>query len=65
MLLADEPTGALDTASGQQVMALFEELNREEGVTIVVVTHDPEVAARCGRVIRIRDGQIERDEGGR
>ena len=63
VLLADEPTGALDTASGQRVMALFGELNREEGVTIVVVTHDPEVAARCERVIRIRDGVVVSDGG--
>ena len=59
ILLADEPTGALDTESGKRVMGLFEALNREEGVTIVVVTHDPEVAERCGRIIRIRDGRIE------
>ena len=65
VLLADEPTGALDSASGQRVMALFEALNREEGVTIVVVTHDPEVAERCGRVVRIRDGQIEGSGGTR
>ena len=58
LLLADEPTGALDTESGQRIMALFGELNREEGVTVVIVTHDPEVAAQCDRIIRIRDGRI-------
>jgi putative ABC transport system ATP-binding protein len=65
ILLADEPTGALDTASGQRVMALFASLNREAGVTVVIVTHDPEVAAQCDRIIRIRDGRIETaGEGG-
>lgn len=63
VLLADEPTGALDTASGERVMALFAELNREVGLTVVIVTHDAEVAERCDRIVRIRDGVIVTDGG--
>ena len=61
VLLADEPTGNLDSASGAEVMALLEPLNRDRGVAVVVVTHDHEVAARARRQIHIRDGLIERD----
>jgi putative ABC transport system ATP-binding protein len=59
VLLADEPTGNLDTATGQAVLALLEQLNAEEGVALVLVTHDREVAARAKRQIRMRDGLIE------
>ena len=58
VLLADEPTGNLDTASGQAVLALLEELNAEKSVALVVVTHDREVAARAGREITMSDGRI-------
>ena len=58
ILLADEPTGALDQASGKQVMELFEELNKE-GVTIVMITHDAHVASMAKRVIHIIDGMIQ------
>src|SRR6266404_5536273 len=61
ILLADEPTGALDTATSYEIMALFEKLH-SEGNTIIVVTHEPNIAARANRVISIRDGQIEKDE---
>lgn len=57
ILLADEPTGALDQASGRQVMALFKELH-EEGVTIVMITHDASVAANAEKVLHIVDGEI-------
>ena len=57
LLLADEPTGALDTASGEQVMSLFEALN-EQGVTIVMITHEPSIAARAKRQMMIRDGRF-------
>ena len=58
VLLADEPTGNLDTKNGQAVLALLETLNREQGVALVIVTHDREVAARADRQIVMRDGEI-------
>jgi len=60
MILADEPTGALDTVTAGEIMALFEELNRE-GVTVVLVTHEEEIAAHARRIIRFRDGRIIED----
>jgi putative ABC transport system ATP-binding protein len=61
MLLADEPTGNLDSRSGADVMALLSRLNAERGVAVIVVTHDPEVAAHAHRRIDVRDGLVERD----
>ena len=61
ILFADEPTGNLDAANGANVVALLGELNRELGTTLVLVTHDPELAARAGRVIRLRDGAVVED----
>jgi putative ABC transport system ATP-binding protein len=58
LILADEPTGALDTRTSMEVMALFQELNRQ-GMTLVVVTHEPEVARFARRVLRFRDGRLE------
>ena len=58
ILLADEPTGALDSKSGRQIMELFDRLN-EEGVTIVMITHDAKIASYAKRVIHIIDGEIE------
>ncbi len=63
IILADEPTGNLDSVAGEEVMKVFERLNCEEGMTVVLVTHDSDVAARAQRIIRIRDGKVEREEG--
>lgn len=60
-LIADEPTGALDTATSQEIMNLFKRLNRDEGTTIIMVTHDPHVAAQCERVVKIIDGRVVSD----
>ena len=59
LLLCDEPTGALDSKTGVEVMDLLQRLNREEGITMIIVTHDPGVAAKTNRIIRIKDGVIE------
>ncbi|HWP37978.1 MAG TPA: ABC transporter ATP-binding protein [Gemmatimonadales bacterium] len=61
ILFADEPTGNLDADTGHQIIALLERLNREAGTTLVLVTHDPELAARARRVIRLHGGRIVSD----
>lgn len=60
-LLADEPTGNLDSVTGQAILGLFEELHRQ-GLTIIMVTHDESIADRCQRVVRLKDGLVDRDE---
>lgn len=62
VLLADEPTGNLDTKTGGAIMDLFEQLRAERGVTLIVVTHTPEVSARAERLLLLRDGRIVSDE---
>ena len=64
ILLADEPTGNLDQANGQAVMDLLFSLAAREGATLVMVTHDPALAARCGRVLRLSDGRVVADSAG-
>ena len=61
VLLADEPTGSLDFATGAKVMELMFEMNREAGTTLVLVTHDPGIAARCERQLRIEAGRLVSD----
>ena len=59
ILMADEPTGNLDTKSGDEIMELLLSLNHDRGTTLIIVTHDPEIAAHTGRVVNIRDGRVE------
>ena len=59
IIMADEPTGNLDSKSGKEIMELLKNLNQERQVTLIIVTHDPEVARQTQRVVRIRDGQVE------
>lgn len=61
LVLADEPTGNLDTASSEEVFALMRRFNRELGSTFLIVTHDPRIAARCDRTIELADGRITSD----
>ena len=61
VLLADEPTGAVDTKTSAEIMALIQRLNTEQGLTVIVVTHDPEVAGYAHRVLTIRDGRLVSD----
>ena len=61
LILADEPTGSLDSQSGEDILALLGQLNREQGTTILVVTHDRRVAQATQRIVRMRDGRIEED----
>jgi putative ABC transport system ATP-binding protein len=62
IILADEPTGNLDTRSSEEIMAIFQRLNKEQGITVIFVTHEPDIAAHTRRIIRIRDGRIHSDE---
>ncbi|HEX2571368.1 MAG TPA: ABC transporter ATP-binding protein [Polyangia bacterium] len=65
IVLADEPTGNLDSHNGELVMELFEQLNREDGVTLVMVTHNPAFAERASRRVFLKDGRVVSDEGSR
>jgi putative ABC transport system ATP-binding protein len=62
IILADEPTGALDTTTGEEIMQIFERLNREQSLTVILVTHEPDIAAHARRVIHVRAGLIAVDE---
>jgi putative ABC transport system ATP-binding protein len=61
IILADEPTGALDSRTSIEILAIFQRLNREAGMTVIVVTHEPDIAAYAGRNIHVRDGRLQRD----
>jgi putative ABC transport system ATP-binding protein len=63
LVLADEPTGNLDELSSGQVLSFLTEVCRERGTTIILMTHDPDAALRCDRMIKLRDGEIEQDLG--
>ena len=59
IVLADEPTGNLDTKTGDEIMKLLKELNKEEKRTIILVTHEPDIAAQARRIIKIKDGTVD------
>ena len=61
IILADEPTGALDSRTSVEIMAIFQRLNREAGMTVIVVTHEPDIAAYASRNIHFKDGRLQRD----
>ena len=61
IILADEPTGALDTRTSVEIMSIFQRLNREAGITMIVVTHEPDIAAYAGRNLHFRDGRLQKD----
>jgi putative ABC transport system ATP-binding protein len=62
IILADEPTGNLDSKSGAEVMVLLQGLNRERGITVVLVTHDPMIARHTGRILHLYDGRMTHNE---
>jgi len=62
IILADEPTGALDSRTSIEIMAIFQQLNRQKGITMIVVTHDPDVATYSNRSIHFKDGRLQLDE---
>lgn len=64
IILADEPTGALDSVTGRMIMDLFHRLHKSQGKTIVLITHSPELASECERIITLKDGEIIKEERG-
>jgi putative ABC transport system ATP-binding protein len=62
IIFADEPTGNLDSHTGEMVEKMLFDLNREKGITLVIVTHDPDLAAKCQRIVELKDGEIVNDE---
>ena len=64
LLLADEPTGNLDSHASEEIMAILAALHNEQNNTLVMITHEPEIARRCQRIVHFKDGQVEREENG-
>ncbi|MFQ5827288.1 MAG: ABC transporter ATP-binding protein [Dehalococcoidia bacterium] len=62
LILADEPTGNLDSRSGEEIIAIFEQLHHQEGITIILVTHDQDISNKAQRIIRLRDGMVSGEE---
>lgn len=62
IILADEPTGNLDSKSGREIMAILQRLNFDKGITVIIVTHDPNIAAHTRRIVRLQDGLVVADE---
>jgi putative ABC transport system ATP-binding protein len=62
ILLADEPTGNLDSRSSEQIIGILQALNRDEGITVIIVTHEPDIAEHTRRVVSMRDGQVIDDQ---
>jgi len=62
IILADEPTGNLDSRSGEEIMAIFQRLNAERGITIILVTHEHDIARHARRIVRIADGRVVEDQ---
>jgi len=62
LILADEPTGNLDTQTGEDIMKIFQTLNEDQNITIILVTHEPDIAAHAKRLIRVVDGRIATDQ---
>jgi putative ABC transport system ATP-binding protein len=62
ILLADEPTGNLDSKTGDEIMKIFHKLNKEHGITVILVTHDPDVATQAQRIIHLKDGHVVKEE---
>jgi len=62
IIMADEPTGALDTRTGEEIMAIFQKLNSEQGITVILVTHEHDVAQHAQRIISVRDGTVAADD---
>jgi len=62
LILADEPTGNLDSRSGAEIISILTSLHAEQGITLVMITHDPNIAHHCQRIVHFRDGQVEREE---
>jgi putative ABC transport system ATP-binding protein len=64
LILADEPTANLDTETGRSIVNLLHEMTRERGATVILATHDPEIVSRSDRLVRLRDGRLQAEEGG-